>query len=175
MGSVAVAPRLQGKAQQLWCSDLFTLHHVDLPRSGIESVSPALAGGFLTTEPPRKPRKSLFKKRERESRTLKNIKEDPYTGSITNAIIENQVVTSYLKLQVTSLWGNFPCWNFASHFFSSPISLPEASCSQILVAQSCMPGTQNLRGFTWLTKNPQPEAIWFLSQGQYKTVKIFPL
>ena len=27
----------------------------DLPRSGIESGSPALAGGFFTTEPPRKP------------------------------------------------------------------------------------------------------------------------
>ena len=27
----------------------------DLPRSGIEPVSPALAGGFFTTEPPGKP------------------------------------------------------------------------------------------------------------------------
>ena len=27
----------------------------DLPDSGIEPVSPALAGGFLTTQPPRKP------------------------------------------------------------------------------------------------------------------------
>ena len=27
----------------------------DLPRSGIKPVSPALAGGFFTTEPPRKP------------------------------------------------------------------------------------------------------------------------
>ena len=27
----------------------------DLPRPGLEPVSPALAGGFLTTAPPRKP------------------------------------------------------------------------------------------------------------------------
>ena len=27
----------------------------DLPKPGIETVSPALAGGFLITEPPRKP------------------------------------------------------------------------------------------------------------------------
>ena len=27
----------------------------DLPRSGLETVSPALAGGFLTTAPPGKP------------------------------------------------------------------------------------------------------------------------
>ena len=27
----------------------------DLPRPGLEPVSPALAGGFLTTEPPGKP------------------------------------------------------------------------------------------------------------------------
>ena len=27
----------------------------DLPDSGIEPASPALAGGFFTTEPPRKP------------------------------------------------------------------------------------------------------------------------
>jgi len=27
----------------------------DLPGSGIEPISPALAGGFFTTEPPRKP------------------------------------------------------------------------------------------------------------------------
>ena len=29
----------------------------DLPRSGMEPVSPALTGGFYTTEPPGKPRK----------------------------------------------------------------------------------------------------------------------
>ena len=33
---------------------------MDLSRSGIELVSPALVGGFLTTEPPRKPCKIFF-------------------------------------------------------------------------------------------------------------------
>ena len=32
----------------------------DLPGPGLEPVSPALAGGFLTTEPPGKPNFSLF-------------------------------------------------------------------------------------------------------------------
>ena len=32
----------------------------DLPRPGIELVSPALAGGFLTTEPPGKSHTSEF-------------------------------------------------------------------------------------------------------------------
>ena len=31
----------------------------DLPRPGIEPVSPALTGGFLTTTPPGKPRQSI--------------------------------------------------------------------------------------------------------------------
>ena len=32
----------------------------DLPRPGLEPVSPALAGGFLTTVPPRKPATADF-------------------------------------------------------------------------------------------------------------------
>ena len=54
----------------------------DLPGSGIEPVSPALAGGFFTTEPPRNPSSVIlniqrnFKEREgwgscRDRRTLK--------------------------------------------------------------------------------------------------------
>ena len=34
----------------------------DLPGPGLEPVSPALAGGFLTTAPPGKPYKKIFKK-----------------------------------------------------------------------------------------------------------------
>lgn len=45
---------------------------------------------------------------KKKSKAFKNIREDPYTRSITNAITQNQVMTSYLSLQVTSLWGNFP-------------------------------------------------------------------
>ena len=33
----------------------------DLPEPGIEPVSPALAGGFLTTGPPGKPYRFVFK------------------------------------------------------------------------------------------------------------------
>ena len=36
----------------------------DLPGSGIEPVSPALAGGFFTTEPPGKPAVGIFEKTE---------------------------------------------------------------------------------------------------------------
>ena len=34
--------------------------HVDLPGPGLEPVSPALAGGFLTTVPPGKPISGFF-------------------------------------------------------------------------------------------------------------------
>ena len=36
----------------------------DLPGPGIKPVSPALAGGFLTTAPPGKPYLSIFKEKE---------------------------------------------------------------------------------------------------------------
>ena len=35
----------------------------DLPGPGLEPVSPALAGGFLTTEPPGKPHADILKGR----------------------------------------------------------------------------------------------------------------
>lgn len=69
------------------------------------------------------------KTNKKKNRALKSIKEDFYTGLIINAIVGDQVMTSYLKLQVTSLWDNFPYWNFVSHFLSSSISLPETSFS----------------------------------------------
>ena len=40
------------QAQQLWCPGFVALQHRGLPGAGIEPVSPALAGGFLTTGPP---------------------------------------------------------------------------------------------------------------------------
>ena len=54
-GSLALGLRLSscGTRAQLLCSTW------DLPGPGLEPVSPALAGGFLTTVPPEKPR-SLF-------------------------------------------------------------------------------------------------------------------
>ena len=39
---------------------LVALWHVDLPRPGIEAMSPALEGGFFTTEPPGKPYILIF-------------------------------------------------------------------------------------------------------------------
>ena len=43
-GSVVVAHRLSCSATKMW----------DLPGPGLEPVSPALTGGFLTTAPPGK-------------------------------------------------------------------------------------------------------------------------
>ena len=39
---------------------LAALRHVGLPRSEMEPVSPTLAGGFLTTEPLRKPNNQVY-------------------------------------------------------------------------------------------------------------------
>ena len=44
----------RAQAQQLWCTYLVAPWMWDLPRSGIQPMSPAWAGGFLSTEPPRK-------------------------------------------------------------------------------------------------------------------------
>ena len=39
---------------EVWCTGLVASRHVDLPRPGIEPLSPALAGRSLTTGPPGK-------------------------------------------------------------------------------------------------------------------------
>ena len=44
---------------QEYCSGLLFPSPGDLPDQGIEPVSPALAGGFFTSEPPGKPRQSV--------------------------------------------------------------------------------------------------------------------
>ena len=49
------APVNWAQAQESWCPRLVALNVWGLPRSGIEPVSPALAGGFFTAEPPGKP------------------------------------------------------------------------------------------------------------------------
>ena len=60
----------------------------DLPRPGLEPVSPALAGGFSTTAPPGKPNTlqfySLVIPQERDK---KNIKEDLMQTPITKLYI----------------------------------------------------------------------------------------
>ena len=56
-GSRALERRLSSCGTRAWL-----LHSMwDLPRPGLESVSPALAGGFLTTAPPGKPKVALNK------------------------------------------------------------------------------------------------------------------
>ena len=54
-GTVACqAPLCIGFARQEYWSELPFSSPEDLPDPGMESTSPALAGGFFTTEPPRK-------------------------------------------------------------------------------------------------------------------------
>ena len=45
----------RAQTQYLWCMDLVACDMWDFPSPGIKSVSPALVGGFFTTEPPGKP------------------------------------------------------------------------------------------------------------------------
>ena len=49
------APLSMGFSRQEYWSELPFPSPEDLPDPGIESLSPALAGGFFTTEPPGKP------------------------------------------------------------------------------------------------------------------------
>ena len=54
------APVSMGSSRQEYWSGLPFPPPGDLPDSGIEPTSPALAGGFFTTEPPGKPFKSFL-------------------------------------------------------------------------------------------------------------------
>ena len=58
VGSEAWLLGSRSQAQQLWRTGLVAPRHVR--SSGIEPVSPALAGGFFTTEPSRKPHLCRF-------------------------------------------------------------------------------------------------------------------
>ena len=53
------APLFMGFPRQEYWSGLPFPTPGDLPDPGIKPVSPALAGGFFTTEPPKKPPKNL--------------------------------------------------------------------------------------------------------------------
>ena len=53
-------PLSMGFPRQEYCSRLSFPSPGDLPHRGIELVSPALAGGFCTTEPPGKPLNKLL-------------------------------------------------------------------------------------------------------------------
>ena len=54
--SVVMAPRLESTGSMVGRHGLSCIETCgwNLPRSGIEPTSPALAGGFFTTEPPGK-------------------------------------------------------------------------------------------------------------------------
>ena len=54
-------PLYMGFPRQQYWSGLPFPSLEDLPNPGIEPVSPALVGGFFTTEPPRKPQKRNLK------------------------------------------------------------------------------------------------------------------
>ena len=52
MASLVAEHGLAGEqAEQLWLTGLVALQHVNLLRPGIEPMSPAVAGGFLTPGP----------------------------------------------------------------------------------------------------------------------------
>ena len=54
------APLCMGFSRQEYWSGLSFPPPGDLPDPGIAPASPALAGGFLTTEPPEKPQSYMF-------------------------------------------------------------------------------------------------------------------
>ena len=56
----------------------------DLPRSGVEPLSPALAGGFLTTEPLEKPFLCHF---------IKQNMEQSFTNSLGIAYLGEKSIT----------------------------------------------------------------------------------
>ena len=60
--SQALEQRLNSCAQAYLCCSLW-----DLPKAGGEPVSPASAGGFLTTEPPGKSHNVLLKRKVEEA------------------------------------------------------------------------------------------------------------
>ena len=55
VSSVVAVPGSRAQAEQLWCAGFVVPRTWNLPRPGIEPVTPALADGFLTTEPPGRP------------------------------------------------------------------------------------------------------------------------
>ena len=72
----------RAQAQRLWCMDLVAPWMWDLPRSGIQCMSPAWAGGFLSTEPPRKSKAKVLKENGKcycsEHMNDKGGKKQPY-------------------------------------------------------------------------------------------------
>ena len=95
MGSVVVAHGLQSASSVAMPHSKW-----DLPRPGIELVSPTLQGGFLTTGPPGKPHHSFLKavKSENESKvtqscpTVCNPVDCSLQGSFIHGIFQERVL-----------------------------------------------------------------------------------
>ena len=77
------APLSMGFSRQEYRSGWPCLSPGDLPDPGIEPVSPALAGGFFTTEPPGKPPsciRTIFKKQKRRDLLGGPVVKSPVQG-----------------------------------------------------------------------------------------------
>ena len=61
----------------------------DLPNPGIESMSPALAGGFFTTEPPGKPHPRSYRIQVMASSQYKHPGSTPEQSPIQLCIVPN--------------------------------------------------------------------------------------
>ena len=76
------APLCVGFPRPEYCSRLPFPSPGDLPNPGIKPASPALAGGFFTTEPPGKPKyvAKVWKRLGHAQATLRRRKRGPPTG-----------------------------------------------------------------------------------------------
>ena len=72
----------------------------DLPRPGIEPVSPALAGGFLTTVPPGKPQALLIvpEKQGTLQRLMEFCQKDEDRNSLKGPLLSNVGTISASKI-----------------------------------------------------------------------------
>ena len=124
-GSVVVAHRAQ-LLRGMW----------DLPRPGHEPVSPALAGGFLTTAPPGKPHTSLLKALSASflaslqpilntaARMTLSLQWLPVSLQVRPKALGTLAFSSSLLLLLTSLTSNTTIHPSPGHSCSLPVSQP---------------------------------------------------
>ena len=67
----------------------------DLPGPGLEPVSPALAGGFLTTAPPEKPQETYFRKDLKNRLIFINQKKSELWPDLTLLILVIFIMDAY--------------------------------------------------------------------------------
>ena len=122
------APSSMGFPRQEYWSGLFFSPTGALPDSGIEPMSPALAGGFLTTIPPRKPRVCVCGGAVSLTRYI-FLKVPPSTGFMSLAVswtkcLPWQSVSSWMFYSVS--WDSLLSSLSLRPFFC--FSLPPYSC-----------------------------------------------